>query len=353
MRTPMTMTRMEYSDELRAQSAYVGRRTCNAVRGFVLVAALVAPSHGWSQPRAVPAVDFRSAPISQLAQAAASTAIDSTTFDLTRERPLPSAEPLMTVRAPAPRSARKAPWVAPVASFLVPGSGQALLGQQRSVGYVVAEGFLLIRALRANHDAITARTEYRRLASEVARSSFSAERPNGPWSYYETLEEYASSGAYELNPGGKFAPETDLQTYNGLKWLQARQTFWADPAVAPAESSPEYQRAVAFYQSRAYGGSFRWSWRDHQLEQAQYIQTIHDANRSEQHRTSAVGLVVANHLVSMIDAYINVRVRRYGGAGLGALSVRTDLQPENGIGGGYRASLNATLPLPRRVSDRR
>jgi hypothetical protein len=239
-----------------------------------------------------------------------------------------------------------------LASFVVPGSGQALLGQTRSLGYVVAEGFLILRAVRAHRDADNSRTEYRRLASDVARAGFGTDRPNGSWDYYERLEEYAASGAYELTPGGKFAPETDPETFNGRQWLQARQTYWNDPDTPPAETSDEYRRAIAFYQTRAYQGSFLWSWRDHQLEQTAYIQTIKEANRSKQQLVSAVGLVAANHLVSLVDAYINVRVRRYGGAGLADVRLRTEFQPVSamaplGAGPGYRASIIASLPLPR------
>jgi hypothetical protein len=245
---------------------------------------------------------------------------------------------------------RPAPWYAPIAS-IVPGAGQAILHQQRSLGYVVAETFLLIGAVRASREANSARNEYRRLASEVARASFGTNRPRALWKYYETLEstEYPSSGEYDLNLGGKFTPETDLTTYNGRQWLQARETFWASPTVVPPETSAEYQKAIAFYQAGAYSGSFRWSWRDHSLEQAAYIQAIKDANRSEQRFVSATGLVIANSLVSVIDAYINVRVRRYGGAGLWAITLKTKIESVTAMPGeGYIGTVSASIAIPRR-----
>ena len=60
-----------------------------------------------------------------------------------------------------------------------------------------------------------------------------------------------------------------------------------------------------------------------------YSQTIASANRSVQQAVNYVGLMGANHLVSLIDAYVNVRVRRFGGAGVAGLSigsVHTELQ---------------------------
>lgn len=258
---------------------------------------------------------------------------------------------------------KRASWLAPVAAAVVPGSGQALLGQQRSIGYLVAEGFLVIRAVRARRDANDARTRYRSIAADVARLEFGADRPVGTWDYYETLEHYPASGEYDVAVGGKFTPEPDPTTYNGRIWYQARSTYWASPEDAPIESSAEYQRALAFYKERAVSGSFRWSWRDQQLAQQAYVQTIRESNRSKQNLVSAVGLVAANHLVSLVDAYITVRLRRYGGAGLVGASLQTEVMPagrsidgalaglgnnRNGAADGYVARLHLTLPIPSR-----
>lgn len=253
------------------------------------------------------------------------------------------------IHAPDKAPNRRAPWFAPLASAAIPGAGQAIMGQQRSVAYVLAEGFLLLQARRTQRDASAARTEYRRLASEIARAGFGAARPDGNWDYYEILEEFSASGVFEFSPGGAFRPETDPDTYNGRQWRNARETYWTNPNIPPPESSPEYQRAVAQYRARAYSGSYRWSWRDHQLEQTAYIQTINDANRSKQRLVSVVGLVVANHVTSMIDGYINVRVRRYGGAGLASLTINSEIAPTpKTINGGYSAQIKASVALPGR-----
>ncbi|MCE2902618.1 MAG: hypothetical protein ACK5XT_02180 [Gemmatimonas sp.] len=223
--------------------------------------------------------------------------------------------------APMAPATGAAPWWAPVVSLVVPGSGQYALKQQRSVAYVVAEGFLVLQYRNAQRDGNRERDAYRTLAADVARRRFGGTRPLGDWDYYESLEQFVESGAFDRVPGGAVDPETDPTTYNGTRWLLARQTFWRDPDAPPLVSSPEYQRALAFYLQSAVREEFRWSWRDEQLAQNVYIETIRSANRSYQRAVNMLGVVAVNHLVSLVDAYVNVRIRRFGGVGVGGLQV--------------------------------
>jgi len=246
-----------------------------------------------------------------------------------------------TVAAPsvAPEPSLRAPWWAPAASALVPGTGQFLLKQQRSVAYAVAEGFLVVQALAARRDERRDRERFRTLASDIARASFGGSRPIGPWSYYEHLEKFAASGSYDLVPGGVVDPETDESTYNGSRWLLARETFWANPDVTPALGSIEYTRALNAYIREAVTDEYRWSWRDASLQQDVYRQTITSANRSAQRVNNVIGLIGANHLASLVDAYVSVRVRRFGGAGVAGLrldGVTTDVQTVGDLADGKR-----------------
>jgi hypothetical protein len=221
------------------------------------------------------------------------------------------------MRVPAEAAA---PWWAPVASVVVPGTGQFALRQQRSVAYAVAEVFLLVQYLAAQRDGNRERAAYRDLALSVARKAFDG-KALGSWEYYERLEQFLESGAYDRIPGGLLDPETDPTTYNGARWQLARETYWRDPNVAPPANSAEYQRALAFYQKSAVTDAFRWSWRDAQLQQDVYIQTIRSANRSYQRAVNMLGVVAINHLASLIDAYVSVRVRRYGGVRVGSYTL--------------------------------
>ncbi|MEO7361832.1 MAG: hypothetical protein ABI120_15990 [Gemmatimonadaceae bacterium] len=259
-----------------------------------------------------------------------------------------SSTSLLQARRNAP-----APWYAPLASLALPGSGQATLRQQRSVAYLVAEGFLLLRAVRANNDRNSAKLQYQKLAADVARNGFGTDKPTGPWDYYEILEHYPASGAYDLNIGGKFTPETDESTYNGELWYQARQIFWDSPDMAPAESSAQYARALARYQTLAMQGSYRFSWKDQSNVQNEYILSIAEANRSRQQVVSTLGLLAANHLASAVDAYINVRLRRFGGAGLVGASVRTELRPTGqAVDKTFGATMTVSVPASIRIGGR-
>ncbi len=232
-----------------------------------------------------------------------------------------SREALSSTKVPATRlaivpAARRASWWAPAASLLMPGSGQLLLGQQRSVAYAVAEVFLIAQSLAAQRNVTNGIREYQRIAADVARKSGGASLPTGSWPYYEALEKYDASGAYDRTPGGTVDPETDVRTFNGEMWLLARTTYWNNADVTPAVGSSEYQRALAFYTERAFRDEFAWSWRDATLQKGIYVQAVSATNRSNQRKTNLLTVVGANHLASLIDAYISVRIRRYGGAGL-------------------------------------
>ncbi|MBA3919241.1 MAG: hypothetical protein C0516_11730 [Gemmatimonas sp.] len=243
----------------------------------------------------------------------------------------PLVSPLASTLAP-PQAWRadslKAPWWAPLASLAIPGSGQYALGQQRSVAYLVAEGFLIVQYFSALRDGNRERDTYRSIAAEVARQPFAGPKPLGTWDYYETMQHFLESGVYDRVPGGAVDPEMDPTTYNGARWQLARETYWRDPDNAPPVASPEYQRALAFYLQYAVTDEYRWSWRDAQLQQDVYRQTINSANRSYQRAVNYLGVVAVNHLASLVDAYVSVRVRRFGGvAGVAVGDVKTRYVP--------------------------
>jgi hypothetical protein len=231
----------------------------------------------------------------------------------------------------------------------VPGAGQVALGQQRGVAYLVADAYLLLQAVSSRRDGDRDRDEYRAIASDVARRPFSDARPTGPWAYYEIMSEELESGRFDRIAGGAVDPETDEATYNGASWRLARETFWTNPNVPPGASSTEYQRALAFYEARAVRDEYRWSWRDAQLQRDVYKQTIASANRSFQRSVTLFGLVGANHLTSMIDAYVTVRVRRYGGvraAGLSLDGIESAVRPLGDPAAGHYRFLGALRFVP-------
>ena len=56
------------------------------------------------------------------------------------------------------------------------------------------------------------------------------------------------------------------------------------------------------------GPDFRWSWRDASLEQQEYRATIRSSDDAFRSAQNQLGLLLANHLMSAIDALISSRL---------------------------------------------
>ena len=205
-------------------------------------------------------------------------------------------------------TARARLWLPPVASLVLPGSGQLLTGRDRGIVYLAAEALVLSRFLQLTHDAHRGADRYRTLAYAVARRGFVATRRDTVFEYYETMERFPASGEFDRDPGPGLAPEDDPTTYNGSMWLLARRTFWSDPNTPPPPTSPEYQLALQFYTNHAVGPDFRWSWRDAPLEQQEFRATIRSSDDAFRRAQNQLGLLLANHLVSAVDALISSRL---------------------------------------------
>lgn len=204
----------------------------------------------------------------------------------------------------------KAAWVRPIASLLVPGAGQLLGGRARGAVYLVAEALLITRTLSLDSEGRREQDRYRELAWVVARGQFQPVDQDTVFEYYEQVGRYVESGPFDTDPGPGFAPPTDTRTYNGQIWQLARTTYFPDPDNEPPPESAEYKRAMAFYQSRAIGPNFQWSWRNAGLEQDLYRQTIAASDEAFREATTTLGLLLANHLLSAVDAFVSERLSR-------------------------------------------
>jgi hypothetical protein len=212
-------------------------------------------------------------------------------------------------RAGAAQTPRRLPtWTAPVASLVVPGAGQLLLDQDRGIVYLAVEVFAVSGYLREQGLGRAESDRYRDLAFDVARAMFQPTVRDTVFEYFEQMARFAASGAFDLDPGPALVPETNTATYNGAVWLLARRTFWSDPNTPPPPDSPEYQRAVQFYVERAVGPGFRWSWHGASLERQAFVQAIRRADGAYRSAQSYVGLLLANHALSFVDAVVSVRL---------------------------------------------
>ena len=157
------------------------------------------------------------------------------------------------------------------------------------------------------------RREYRDLAL-TARNVFSEQFPAGDFEYYERMQHFVESGAYDVTPGNDLDPETDTATFNGQTWQLARFTYWENPSTAPSRTSEAYQRALDFYARRAVAPEFRWSWRNAQFEQDLFSRTIERSNNAFRLSSQYLGVLIANHALSAVDAFVFVRLSQRGGA---------------------------------------
>ncbi len=199
-------------------------------------------------------------------------------------------------------------WMPPVSSLIIPGSGQLMLGQERGAIYLVVEAFLIARFFRLHGEGQREGDRYRELAFTVARAPFAPTVFDTAFTYYEKLEDFRESGPFDTDPGPDLVPASDERTFNGSIWALARETFFADPDNPPDPGSEEYQRALEFYRRRAVGPNFLWSWRNAGLEQDLFRQSIRQSDEAFRAATTQLGLLLVNHLLSAIDAFLTTRL---------------------------------------------
>jgi hypothetical protein len=232
-------------------------------------------------------------------------------------------------------------WIYPVASLVLPGSGQLLAGQDRGAVYFAAEVLFVTRVLSLNSEAVRERDRYRDLAFGVARAAFLPARRDTVFEYFEVMEKFVESGPFDTDPGPSVVPPSDEQTYNGSIWKLARETFFADPDSSPDATSDEYQRALDFYRERAVGPNFQWSWRNAGIEQDLYRQSIKRSDDAFRTTAQYLGLILANHLLSAIDGFVSFRLSGNDRA----VAVQSNVWIEPGWQGGVRGALAVRLGI--------
>ena len=203
------------------------------------------------------------------------------------------------------------PGRAALMSALLPGLGQRYLGQGRWIAYMGIEAWSWIQFFDERQEGATLQGDYRDLAWSVARRVSSGARVDGDFEYYEALTKFTESGAWDANPQRSgIQPETDIETFNGRIWELAQDIFFppdADDGVP--EDSPTYRSALEYYQERSITPAFTWSWSGNELQKTVYADIISQSDENLRNSTTMVGVIIANHVVSAIDALISGRLR--------------------------------------------
>jgi hypothetical protein len=212
---------------------------------------------------------------------------------------------------------------------VVPGSVGAQRAAAASPAALLAGGApggveLLAEApwVRLRSEADEERDRYRDLAFTVARAPFTPAGRDTVFEYFEQMERFVDSGPFDTDPGPALTPTNDETTFNGSIWKLARETFLADPTAMPDTASVEYRRALDFYRRRAVGPNFRWSWRNAGLEQDLFRQSIRKSDDAFRSARQYLGLVLVNHLMSAVDAFVSERLS----AGRDAVSISSSLR---------------------------
>jgi hypothetical protein len=201
---------------------------------------------------------------------------------------------------PGQTRADVSPGAAFLASAILPGAGQYLQGADRWVPYIVLEAWAIVRYVERRSEARTIERRYRDLAWSVARRGGISVPPrrDSVFEYYEDMTRFGASGAYDADPrAAGVQPERDRETFNGQLWELA-QALFSDDA-----------QALAYYQSRAVPPTFAWAWGQSNLEQQVFEELIHESDEAFRDATTALGIVLANHMISAVDALVLARVR--------------------------------------------
>ena len=187
--------------------------------------------------------------------------------------------------------------IAPLASAAIPGAGQVLLGQSRSLAYLALEAVAWWRYATDIRERTAQEERYKDVARRVARAQFSSIAPDTEWVYYEQMRDYLESGQFSLSTTGPVQPETDPTTFNGSRWVLAQST------------NASRADALAQYERTAVKPDFRWSWRNARLQYD--IFTRYTAKRNDADRAATRDLLVigANHVLSMVDAFATMRLQ--------------------------------------------
>jgi hypothetical protein len=201
---------------------------------------------------------------------------------------------------------RVSPAIATGASLILPGTGQLLLGKPRWAAYAGLEiaGWLIhLDRTRAGHRL---RNQYLDVAWMVARSASPQPRLEGDWEYYERIGSWPRSGRFDADATrAGVQPEIDTKSFNGATWELARDLYLAEGA---GEGSPSYLKALDYYQKRAYAAELAWDWTGKEEGLARYRSLISQSDESLRTATVVLGAVVANHLLSAVDAFVSSHV---------------------------------------------
>jgi len=189
-------------------------------------------------------------------------------------------------------------------SLALPGLGQHQ--QRRSTKWIFAGLEVAAWAMYVERRSAGAalRNDYRDFAWQEGRLH-AGTRLDGNFDYYETLSKWNRSGAFDRDAGQSgLQPEEAPETFNGTIWLRAQGIFLGGGGQL---GDSGFAQALAYYEERAYQTGFLWDWSGSTAGRERLAELISDSDSRFRQATTVVGVVIANHLVSAVDAFLASR----------------------------------------------
>jgi hypothetical protein len=206
------------------------------------------------------------------------------------------------IQSPSSKRAALRPY-AGLASLVVPGSGQFILGKDRFVGFLAVEVLGWWQYSKDVRERASQERAYKDYARRIAREPFLSTLPapivipDGNWEYYEWMRDFIESGPFSLSVVGPTRPDTNPDTFNGNRWKILKSTQATEEA------------ALAAYEQQAIRPEYRWSWTNRQLQYDIYVRTTDLRNDAARAAVKDLLVIGANHFLSMIDAFASFRLQ--------------------------------------------
>ena len=218
--------------------------------------------------------------------------------------------------------------VAFVASAILPGAGQFYLSADRWVPFTAAEVWSWLKFTQDRREAKKFERAYRDIAWEVARQFTTSARKDSVFTYFEALGEWKESGQFDIDPNtAGIQPEIDSTTFNGAQWRRAR-ALYSDPV-----------KALAYYRQNAIPDPYLWSWGNSRLEQEEFRGTIRRSDAAFRAGTRMLGVILANHLISAVDAFVLARAQQLTDH---RFRIGSTMEPDGSV---YRWTTTVQIPL--------
>ena len=232
--------------------------------------------------------------------------------------------------------------IALVASAVLPGAGQFYLKEERWVPFAAVEVWAWISYANQKSRGRSLEQRYRNLAWDVARRVCGCVRRDTAFAYYEEMASplFDESGLFDIDEGvAGIQPDTNLTAFNGRQWQRAKELYMGGQDLPPGTA--EYDSAIAYYRRTAVPSNYRWTWLESPLEQDAFRRLIEQSDDALRVSTRALGLILANHVVSAIDALVAARFQAVRGSSR-EFRIGSELEP---FGDVFRWKTTVRIPL--------